>query len=530
LLLFSNNTLFGIAVWLFEPAKMTVDDSLVIWFNGGPGCSSFHAGLLMENGPVTIPLHPAGYFGQTKNETYGPNPYSWTNVTTMLYVEQPVGTGFSYGKEPPNDEEGVSSDFYGFLLHFYRTFPHHATKRLFLVGESYAGYYVPSIAHYIYNQNKKHTTKTPVPLAGIALGNGWADVNIQGPMVIDYAWWHGMIDSVTRDALHEEWQHCSLKTGKEPSPFHPFTVPDECGIMGATLQAAGAGLLPWGAPNTYDVTTFDPYLILTNHDSTNYRFFNIPQVQKALNVPKEAVDGKPWMGCIPGEGRRARRSRRLLLAEKKTTQSTFDVFWTGVRRMLGGDEPKLLLDDDRPMSMVPYIADLLDKAGIQVLVYNGDRDMSTCAQGSEMLLNSMKWSSAADWVNPNVYRRGLWMVNEEVAGYAKTLQNLDFVVVSNSGHLVPYNQPAVALDLIARFLKQESFINVDIPVVYQTQKGVSQSSMIPHSANKSSLFTTATLVATICGFVVGVLAVYGYSSFQRRNYDRLGDVEIESQG
>lgn len=421
----------------------------------------------------------------------------------MLYVEQPVGTGFSYGKEPPNDEEGVSSDFYGFLLNFYRTFPKQRAKRLYLVGESYAGYYVPSIAHYIYHKNKK--TKESINLAGIGIGNGWADANIQGPMIIDYAWWHGMIDSVIRDALHEEWEHCSLRTGSEPPPFHPFTVPDECGLMGATLQAAGAGLFSWGAPNTYDVTTFDPYLLLTSHNSTNYHFFNKAQVQKALNVPKDI--GKPWLGCIPGEGRRRRLARNV----------PNGVFAT-IRRTL---TEKLLLDDDRPVSVVPYIAELLDEAGIQVLVYNGDRDLSTCAQGSETLLDGMKWSGSADWANPNVYRRGLWMVDGQVAGHAKSLKGLDFVIVFNSGHLVPYNQPINSLDLITRLLKADPFINVDIPFVFQAPKRVKKHSM-------SS--TTAAFIAAICGFILGILAVFVYSLFQRRKYDRIGDVEIESQG
>ena len=69
---------------------------------------------------------------------------------------------------------------------------------------------------------------------------------------IDYAWWHGLIDSVTKDDLHREWQHCILKGKREPAPFHPYTVPDECGMMGVVAKAAGAGLLPHGlAPNVY---------------------------------------------------------------------------------------------------------------------------------------------------------------------------------------------------------------------------------------------------------------------------------------
>jgi hypothetical protein len=90
---------------------------------------------------------------------------------------------------------------------------------------------------------------------------------------------------------------------------------------------------------------------------------------------------------ISGAGRR----RQLLSNEPISNLETPSSPLTGhaplaLRRHL------LLLDDDRPISMAPYIANLLDDAGIQVLVYNGDRDMSTCVQGSEVFLNEMEWS------------------------------------------------------------------------------------------------------------------------------------------
>jgi len=122
--------------WMFEPDKPKVDDSLVIWMNGGPGCSSFHAGLFLEMAPVTVPLQPAGSFGQQEFVQKEFNEYAWTNVTTVMYVEQPVGTGFSYGADPPEDEQALSQDFYNFLQNFNSVFPEHAKKRLYLVGES----------------------------------------------------------------------------------------------------------------------------------------------------------------------------------------------------------------------------------------------------------------------------------------------------------------------------------------------------------------------------------------------------------
>jgi hypothetical protein len=155
-------------------------------------------------------------------------------------------------------------------------------------------------------------------------------------------------------------------------------------------------------------------------------------VKEAINAP----DGIVWRGCIPGSGRRR-------LQEEHDQR-----------------ERRLYLQQDRPISMMPYIAELLDDAKIQVLIYNGDRDLSTCAQGSERLLNSMVWSGASEWTKAP---RSLWVVGDDAAGYSKRHKGLEFVVVYNSGHLVPYNQPVNALDLITRVLKNENFADHKLP-------------------------------------------------------------------
>ena len=179
-----------------------------------------------------------------------------------------------------------------------------------------------------------------------------------GHFSIDYAWWHGMIDSVIRNDLQREWQHCMLKGKTEPAPFHPYTVPDECGTLAVVAQAAGAGLLPRGlAPNMYDASTWDPYDLINKDDSTIPMFFNDKKIQKILNVPDD-FEG-PWMGCIPGAGRR----RRLEQVEKQHEMLRHRVLH--------------LLDQDRPESMHDYMITLLDDAKIPVLVYNGDRDVTT---------------------------------------------------------------------------------------------------------------------------------------------------------
>jgi carboxypeptidase D len=108
---------------------------------GGPGCSSLE-GFLQENGPIQWTwgqAHPS------------PNPYPWTNLSHVLWVEQPVGTGFSQGTPNITTDDELAAQLVGFMGQFLETFPGLKGKNFYATGESYAGYYVPYIANYIYN-------------------------------------------------------------------------------------------------------------------------------------------------------------------------------------------------------------------------------------------------------------------------------------------------------------------------------------------------------------------------------------------
>lgn len=460
--------------WLFEPHHALFDDRLLIWNNGGPGCSSL-GGCLFEHCPVVLGEFPAGYERIDPHTPLQSNTkWAWTNASPMLYVEQPHGTGFSTGTFPHNETE-MARDFYGFLRNFYDVFDNYASQQLFLAGESYAGMYIPSLAHYIQQENAKKQN-SHINLAGIALGNGWIDADTQGPSVIDYAWWHGMIDSSTKRGLHQIWEQCQAGAVDLPPPFHPFTTPDECNIMGAVLEAAGAGAVRWGTPNAYDVSTWDAYDVLDDVDGTMAQFYNTPAVQDALNV----VPHRHWIECMPGAGRR--------LDARDDHQSE-----------LPG---KHLLAHDEPRSVAQYIAALLD-AGIRVLIYNGDRDMTTNVQGSEQVLDAMEWKGSGGWNDGN-FTRGLWLASEtKVGGYTKTYKDLEFVVVLNSGHLVPMNVPEAALDLVTRFLNGSSFVDRQLPVFLPTKEDsvVSEHKSIPPD-NRN--WTSYSMLAV--GFVLGCTA------------------------
>ena len=130
--------------WFFPSSNTAASNEITIWLNGGPGCSSLE-GLLQENGPFLW------QYGTLKPV---PNPWSWTNLTNMVWVEQPVGTGFSRGKPTATDEKQVANQFLGFFKNFVNTFGLQGRK-VYIAGESYAGYYVPYIADAMFNAKDK---------------------------------------------------------------------------------------------------------------------------------------------------------------------------------------------------------------------------------------------------------------------------------------------------------------------------------------------------------------------------------------
>lgn len=128
--------------FVFKPKEGEPVDELTIWLNGGPGCSSLE-GWLQETGPI---IWQPG--------TYAPiaNPYSWDKETNMIWVEQPIGTGFSIGTPSATSEEEIAQDFLGFFKTFQDKFGIKNFK-IYVAGESYAGRYIPFISAAMVDRN-----------------------------------------------------------------------------------------------------------------------------------------------------------------------------------------------------------------------------------------------------------------------------------------------------------------------------------------------------------------------------------------
>ncbi|KAJ6408386.1 hypothetical protein OIU84_011659 [Salix udensis] len=175
---------------------------LVLWLNGGPGCSSIGAGAFCEHGP----FKPSG-------EILLKNDYSWNKEANMLYLESPAGVGFSYSA---NDsfysyvtDEITAQDNLVFLERWFGEFPEYKGRAFFITGESYAGHYVPQLAQLIVQSKAKFNLK------GIAIGNPLLEFNTDFNSRAEFYWSHGLISDDTYEIFH----HINSLVSREVSKY-----------------------------------------------------------------------------------------------------------------------------------------------------------------------------------------------------------------------------------------------------------------------------------------------------------------------
>jgi len=198
----SNESLF---FWFFAARTADPDNApLSIWLNGGPGSSSM-IGLFQELGPCRI-----------KNDSSGVtlNPNSWNEVSNMLFIDQPVGVGFSHGTTTVGTSLAAAQDVWKFLQIFFSDtrFSKYAKNKFAIWTESYGGHYGPTFAAYFLQQNAAiasgQITGIPINLQVLGVGDGLTDPLSQYPGYISYAAsnpYHTLVSTSTIKSANTSW-------------------------------------------------------------------------------------------------------------------------------------------------------------------------------------------------------------------------------------------------------------------------------------------------------------------------------------
>ncbi|KAJ2823395.1 hypothetical protein FBU31_004297 [Coemansia sp. 'formosensis'] len=400
--------------WFFEARNVKRENApIVLWMNGGPGCSS-STGALMELGPCRV---------EKGGATTSDNAYGWNDKAHVIFLDQPLNVGYSYGKDV-FDSMSAGKDVYSFLQLFYHTFPEYANSELHVFGESYAGHYIPATATAIHTGNLAFSEKQEagllsvaeqekrvLPLVSIGIGNGLTDPLIQ------YKYYSQMACNSTYPPVLKQEQ-CDDMDSKYPTCARLISACYKwqnvlacypammyCNSMLMTYQRSGR--------NPYDVRRDCEggnlcYPILADIDT----FMNRPEVQAELGS-----DVKEFTSC---------------------SQKVYSGF------MLSGDWMKPC------HHMVPPLLE----AGIKVLIYAGDADFICNWYGNKAWILDLEWSGKTEF---NQEKDAPWTVDGDAAGEVRTHENLTFLRAFGAGHMYPYDQPGSSLDMINHWISNKAF-------------------------------------------------------------------------
>ncbi|KFK38584.1 hypothetical protein AALP_AA3G132700 [Arabis alpina] len=347
------------------------EDPLLIYLNGGPGCSSI-SGLLLESGPVTFKIET--YNGTVPSLVS--TTYSWTKVASIIYLDQPVGTGFSYSRnpllDPPSDTSSIKR-VTEFIHNWLTKHPEFFSNPFYVTGNSYAGLIIPEIVQEISNGNCL-CCKPSINLQGYMLGN---------PVTEDQR--NYRIQFAHRMALISDELYESLKRSCKGNYFQVDPLNTECLKFVEDFNKCISKidesyiLAPKCKKTSPDPCSYQRVL-------TNY-WANDETVRKALGVKKGSIG--EWVRCY------------------RTIPYKFEF-----------------------RSAIPYHKKNSIE-GYRSLIFSGDHDMQVPFIATQAWIRSLNYSIIDEW-RP-------WMVHNHVAGYTRTYANkMTHATVKGGGHSPEY--------------------------------------------------------------------------------------------
>lgn len=422
--------------WFVESQSDPAKDPVLLWLNGGPGCSSME-GLFAELGPFSV---------NDDGKTLKLNEFSWNKMANVLFLESPSAVGYSYSTKLVNiyTDDSTAQENHQALRSFMDKFPQYRNNSLYLSGESYAGVYLPTLGELV-------DADPTLNLKGIAIGNGYLDVSKLSDSLVLFAYHHGLVGKSTWDRISK---HCcdGKPVSRESCVFTGRGASWNCGFaVGEVSAVLNSGLNPYNiygkclgtksAGNTTrasskDIVTkslratlldnsmmherpfhvFDPKTFAKNvgeeppcsDDHALINYMNDEQVRKAIHIPAKVG---AWDTCS-------------LLAY-------------------------IMKYPSLPGGLTPQIKSLIaSKRNLTLLVYNGDVDTVCNFLGDEWFVDDLGRKVIKDY--------SMWKVNKQVAGYVKHYDGITFATVRGSGHMVPEDRPQEAYEMIKIFLNSTS--------------------------------------------------------------------------
>ncbi|KPJ20363.1 Venom serine carboxypeptidase [Papilio machaon] len=370
--------------WYF-PAMIpnNKDAPVIVWLQGGPGDSSLY-GLFTENGPLRV-----------RDKKIELRKYHWAISHHLIYIDNPVGTGFSFTKDPKgycSNETQIGEQLYSTIAQFFQLFPELQQNKFFITGESYAGKYIPAFAYTIHKKNP--TANTKINLKALAIGNGLSDPEYQ-IVYSKYLYQIGLLDW-NQAKIFEDYEKKGIEYIQQKQWKNAYEVFET--LLGDVFL---------------NMTGFEFYLnYLHTKDYIDFEDFG-PVLQKAF-------------------------VRRAIHVGNLTFHQ--------------GHEVENYLIEDAMKSVAPLMTELLDH--YYVVIYNGQLDIMVSYPSTVNYLRHLNFTGSEDYKTAKRYQ---WKVDGELAGYVKQAGKLVEIMVRNAGHMVPGDQPKWALDMITHLTHEKMF-------------------------------------------------------------------------
>ncbi|XP_010522153.1 PREDICTED: serine carboxypeptidase-like 35 [Tarenaya hassleriana] len=399
--------------WFFEAQSNSSHRPLVLWLNGGPGCSSIAYGAAQELGPFLV---------HSNGDKLTLNKYSWNKAANMLFLEAPVGVGFSYTNHTMDlrklGDQVTAEDSLSFLINWFKRFPEFRSNEFYIAGESYAGHYVPQLAELIYDRNKGVAKDSYINLKGFMIGNAVINEATDMAGLVDYAWSHAIISDNLYVNIHNscKFDEESIDDVQCWDNFKGFMQAyadiDIYSIYAPVCLSSFSSSRPRFAMSPSLLASHDlSHRLPTGYDpcTEDYveKYFNRKDVQAALHANVTSLP-YPYSSC------------------------------SGVIKGWG----------DAPSTVIPIIRKLLN-AGLRIWIYSGDTDGRVPVTSTRYSIKKMGLKVESEW--------RAWFHKNQVAGWVETyVGGLTFATVRGAGHQVPLFAPPPSLSLFSHFLSSLS--------------------------------------------------------------------------
>ncbi|XP_077618988.1 retinoid-inducible serine carboxypeptidase isoform X1 [Crocuta crocuta] len=399
--------------WLYyamNPCKNFSELPLVMWLQGGPGGSSTGFGNFEEIGPLDSDLKPRRT--------------TWLQSASLLFVDNPVGTGFSYVNKSDayaRDLDMVASDMLVLLKTFFDCHKEFQTVPFYIFSESYGGKMAAGIGLELHKAIQQGTIQCN--FGGVALGDSWiSPIN----SVLSWGPYLYSVSLLDDQGLVEVSQIAEQVLDAVNKEYY--------------IEATQL----WGKAEM---------VIEQNTDGVN--FYNILTKSTPMATMESSLEFTQ-SHLVRLYQRHVRHLQQDALSQlmngpirKKLKIIPDDCSWGGqsasVFQNMEGDFMKPVIS----------IVDELLEAGVNVTVYNGQLDLIVDTMGQEAWMRKLKWAELPK------FNKLKWKAlysdpkSSETSAFVKSYKNLAFYWILRAGHMVPSDQGDMALKMMRMVTQQE---------------------------------------------------------------------------